>query len=538
MVTKGQIQLPPEGIYDIPTRPSFFKARVVSAAAVMLAGLGAGAAFVMPVVLNNFLGRNAAVEILLRDSGICLVIEVLFRLMGAMGLICAAAGLFSLGRSRISYRILRASLAVVYPLLAVYATAVWKAVFAVLAAAIEIDGSKQDNATILLLWWHVCWPAFATILYVAWLHVMLNSRSVYAAFNGEDGAPLPGDRVLEDLRTHGHDPRARKSIYASVLMHILIIIIIPWLTQFGGCVEPYKVPKGSGNPVVAMVKMVKPKKEKKKKMTLRADSPIIFEIPDLDDTEVDKKMEEQTQLTYKAMPGAKAGKMGAGGGNTGGWPEGCEDYRIRFIRLDHGGAGWDDGMDESDADINFLRAFANVTPFKKIASKGESHKIGLLAKYPRDGFPPFVFLTGNGHMGSVSSSDSKALREYCLGGGMLIADAGSAQFHDSFMHFIRQCFPDKPLIDIADDDMIYQLPYQFVDGAPAFWHHAGRRALGMKDKGRWIVFYHPGDMNDAWKSPGYTDVTPEMKETAMQLGVNLVYYAFTKWNDAVSKVKK
>jgi hypothetical protein len=106
------------------------------------------------------------------------------------------------------------------------------------------------------------------------------------------------------------------------------------------------------------------------------------------------------------------------------------------------------------------------------------------------------------------------------------------------MHFIRQCFPDKPLIDIADDDMIYQLPYQFVDGAPAFWHHAGRRALGMKDKGRWIVFYHPGDMNDAWKSPGYTDVTPEMKETAMQLGVNLVYYAFTKWNDAVSKVKK
>jgi hypothetical protein len=287
-----------------------------------------------------------------------------------------------------------------------------------------------------------------------------------------------------------------------------------------------------------MVKMVKPKKEKKKKMTLRADSPIIFEIPDLDDTEVDKKMEEQTQLTYKAMPGAKAGKMGAGGGNNGGWPEGCEDYRIRFIRLDHGGAGWDDGMDESDADINFLRAFANVTPFKKISSKGESHKIGLLAKYPRDGFPPFVFITGNGRMGSVSSSDSKALREYCLGGGMLIADAGSVQFHDSFMHFIRQCFPDKPLIDIADDDMIYQLPYQFVDGAPAFWHHAGRRALGMKDKGRWIVFYHPGDMNDAWKSPGYTDVTPEMKETAMQLGVNLVYYAFTKWNDAVSKVKK
>lgn len=538
MGTARQIQVPREGIYEIPTRPSVFKARVVSTAAVMLAGLGAGAAVVMPVVLNRFLGRNAGIEILLRDSGLCLVIEVLFRLMGALGLICAVAGLFSLARSRISYRLLRASLAVAYPLLAGYVIAVWEAVFAILAAGVEIDGSKQDNATALLLWWRVCWPALATVLYVAWLHVMLNSRSVYAAFTGEDGAPLPGDRVLEDLRTHGHDPRGRKSIYASVLVHLLVIIIVPWLMQFGGCVESYKVPKGSGNPVVAMVKMVKPKKEKKKRMTLRVDSPIIFEIPDLDETEVDKVMEEQTQLTYKAMPGAKVGKMGAGGGTTGGWPEGSEDYRIRFIRLDHGGAGWDDGMDDSNADINFLRAFANVTPFKKISSKSESHKIGLLAKYPKDGFPPFVYMTGNAGMGSVSGADQKALREYCLGGGMLIADAGSPRFHDSFTHFIRLCFPDKPLVDIPDDDMIYQMPYQFPDGAPSFWHHGGRRALGIKDKGRWIVFYHPGDMNDAWKSPGYTDVTPEMKEAAMQLGVNLVYYSFTKWNDAVSKARK
>jgi hypothetical protein len=48
--------------------------------------------------------------------------------------------------------------------------------------------------------------------------------------------------------------------------------------------------------------------------------------------------------------------------------------------------------------------------------------------------------------------------------------------------------------------MIYQLPYGFPDGAPAFWHHGGRRAKGIKHEGRWVVFYHPGDMNDAWKS--------------------------------------
>ena len=52
------------------------------------------------------------------------------------------------------------------------------------------------------------------------------------------------------------------------------------------------------------------------------------------------------------------------------------------------------------------------------------------------------------------------------------------------------------------------------------------------------MFYHPGDMNDAWKSQGYTDVTPEMRQAAMNLGVNIVYYAFNAWDDAVAKARK
>ena len=121
---------------------------------------------------------------------------------------------------------------------------------------------------------------------------------------------------------------------------------------------------------------------------------------------------------------------------------------------------------------------------------------------------------------------------------MLIADAGSASFHRSFVHFIKQVFPDKPLVDIADDDVLYLQPTSFPNGAPAFWAHGGRRALGIKHEGRWVVFYHPGDMNDAWKSSAYTDVTPEMRDAAMNLGINLVAYSFNQWNDAVAKLRK
>jgi hypothetical protein len=538
MTKQQQIELPMEELREIPVRPSVKAARIVSSAMLLLLVLGSGVVLWVPQALTDLLRRNGGVDALVRANGLDITLYVMLQLMGVAGVVCGVSGLVSLWRSRLTYSLLRASLAVSFPLLAGYVMLVWYAVFMVLEAGLEVDGVKLDKVTTVLWWWSACWPALALILYAAWLHVMLLRRSVVAAFTRLEGGVLQGDRILEDFRTHGSDPRYRKSLYFSVMTHFLIIIVIPALMQLGGCVEAYKVPKGSGNPVVAMVKMTKPQKKKKKSMTLRPNSAIIFEVPDLDNTEVDQVMDEQTQVQYQALANAKAGKMGKGGGSQGGWPEGMDDYKIRFIRLDHGGAGWDDGMDDSGSDINFLRAFSQNTGFKNIASKSESHAVRLLAKYPKAGFPPFVYMTGNGQMGNVSTADQKILREYCLKGGMLIADAGSAAFHNSFTHFIRQVFPDKPLIDIADDDILYQLPYGFPNGAPAFWHHGGRRALGIKNEGRWVVFYHPGDMNDAWKSQGYTDVTPEMRDAAMQLGINLVYYAFNQWNDAVAKIKK
>lgn len=538
-MSKKQTTVPAERIDEIPVGASPFKARVVSVAAIMLAGLGAAAWAFLPGAMDAYLVANGELMAFLGKSGVVLALRLIFMMFGVVGAVCALSGFISLIRKPATYRLLRAALLVVYPLVFAYVVVVWMSLFAVLAEDIEIDGSKQDRATILLFWWDACWPALAAAGYVAWLHVMMFSRSVYAAFNARDGEPMSGDRTLEDLRTHGKDPHSRRSMYGSVITHILILIVVPALMKMGGCVENYRVPKGTGEPVVAMVKMVKPKKKKKKRLSLRPNSAIIFEVPDLDDTEVDQQMEEQSQVTYVASANAKAGKMGKGGPGKGGWPAGMDKYKIRFIRLDHGGAGWDDGMDsKSGADINFLRAFAQATGFKKIASKGESHSIRLLKKYAKDGFPPFVYMTGNGHMGRVSSADIKILREYCLNGGMLIGDAGSPHFHNSFVHFMRQVFPDKPLIDIADDDMLYQLPYGFPEGAPAFWHHGGRRALGVKHEGRWCVFYHPGDMNDAWKSAAYTDVTPKMRDAAMHLGVNIVYYAFNQWDDAVSKARK
>ncbi len=525
------------GIDEIPTQPAPNQAMAVSFAAVILGCAAAGLGYLLPGLLAKFLETNAPVEIYLKDGPYAQLLGYAFTTLVVVGLAWAVAGLVSLLRNTATLQLLRVATIMVAPAAIGFVVLVWLTLFSLHNAGILINGAEQDRATIILLWWDICWPALNVLLAAMLVQVVLWRRSVVSAFTKQDGTALRGDVLLEDWRTHGKDPRARKSFYGSFVTHFVIIILIPFLLQIDGCVEAYRVPQGSGEPAVAEVKVVKKKKEKKK-LTLRPNSAIIFDIPDLDDTEVDKMMEEMTQARYEASVNAKAGKLGKGGGKKGGWPEGMEDYKIRFIRLNHGGEGWDDGMNQTDADINFLHAFAKATGFDKIANKGESHSIALLDKYPEDGFPPFVYLTGNGGMGRVSSKEIEILREYCLGGGMLIADAGSAIFDRSFKEFIGKVFPDKPLLDIADDDMIYQLPYGFPNGAPAFWAHGGTRARGIKHEGRWIVFYHPGDMNDAWKSPGYSDVTPEMRDAATQLGINLVYYAFNQWNDAVTQKRK
>jgi hypothetical protein len=402
---------------------------------------------------------------------------------------------------------------------------------------LEINGQFPDAVTVFYWRWDFLWPAALVTLAAAALYVFAWRRATINLYTGaSDPAPAPGDLVVENIRTHGEDPQYRKSWLSSVGLHVTVLIIIPFLLGLIGCVQRYRIPKGSGDPVVALVQIVQPRKEKKKTYILRPNSAIYFHVPDLDDSEIIKQVEQMTQLTYKADPNARAGRMGRGGGKTGGWPEGMDKAVVRFIRLEYNGRGWDDGMDPvTRADINFLQEFHRLTGFK-VASKGESHPIRLLRRYEKGYAPPFVYMTGDQSI-SVSEAEIKILREYLLDGGMLFADCGSISWDRSFRAFAARLFPGEALRVIADDDPIFQVPYTFPNGAPPLWHHGGTRALGIKHKGRWVVFYHPGDINDAWKER-HSGMDPELARGGFQMGVNIVYYAFTHYLEETAKYRK
>ncbi len=370
----------------------------------------------------------------------------------------------------------------------------------------------------------ILWLPFMLLSLLAILLLLLRGvRNFYAAEAGTK--VLLGDKILANLQSHGKDPSFRTSFYWAVTLHCLAIAL-PLLVARGCLMEAYAVPRGTGQQIIHKVVIKRIKKKKKKKLVLNLNSPILYYVPDLDDSKIVQELDQETMDTYQATS-LKSG-LGKGGAGKGGWPHGMENARVRFIRLKYNGGDWDQDMGKG-ADYNFLIKFSQLTGFK-VAAKTEAIHVYQLRRFPKHRGPPFVFLTG-GKKGSinVSSKEIRTLRWYCLEeGGMIFADNGGGSFNHHFRSLMRRTFPDLEWVDIANDDIIFRRPFPFPHGAPRFWHHSGDRALGLKHNGRWIVFYHQGDVNDAWKT-GHSGATEYVADQAYRLGVNIVNYAFNQY---------
>ena len=330
-----------------------------------------------------------------------------------------------------------------------------------------------------------------------------------------------GGEVVENLRTGGRDPRWRSSLYWTFTI-FLLVLILPYLSFWFGWEEPYNLPQGGGEMVQQQVVQVKQQKKKKKKLMVNPFSPYILERMNIDDVKTMEELEQESRDTYVATASRGGGK----GKGTGGWPNGVGKSPIRFIRLKYRGGDWDQDMGKG-ADYNLLIKFHEWTGMR-IAKDTEFREIERLKFFPKKKAPPFVFMTGMGGI-SLSDKEVKILRDYCLvEGGMLFIDNGGGNFDGAVKNMLRRVFPGKPIVDIPNDDSIYQRPYVFPDGAPPFWHHGGYRALGVRDEGRWVVFYHPGDVNDAWKDD-HSGASSEVADQAYKLGVNVMFYAFNQY---------
>ena len=440
--------------------------------------------------------------------------------IGAAAL-CVLAAFAAMIRIRLSFRILQVAWAASFAVgFMIFRWTVRAADILNLADHKAFDAGMRDNL----------WTAsfLVGLLVLVWALVLLvalvscAARRRYGVRKEPFGRDVGGE-IIVSFKTGGKDPRWRSSLYWAVTI-FLVALFLPYLIVLWGWEEPYGLPQGSGQMVQQqVVKVKKEKKKKKKKLMVNPFSPYILERMDIDDVKTLDELEKESRDTYVATANQALGKGGPG---NGGWPQGMAKSAIRFIRLKYRGGDWDQDMGKG-ADYNLLIKFHEWTGMK-IAKETEAREIERLKFFPKKLAPPFVFLTGMGGM-SVSDREVKVLRDYCLiEGGMLFIDNGGGNFDSSVRNLLRRVFPGRSLIDISNDDPIYQMPYVFPDGAPPFWHHAGMRAMGIRDEGRWVVFYHPGDVNDAWKDD-HSGASDEVADQAYKLGVNIMFYAFNQY---------
>ncbi|QDU92952.1 hypothetical protein Pla8534_07250 [Lignipirellula cremea] len=315
--------------------------------------------------------------------------------------------------------------------------------------------------------------------------------------------------------------KLNQSLASLVSYTIAFSLMFLILTNLRGCQEIYELPSGGGE-AKPLVQQVKIKKVIRKKFVVNPYSAIKFEERVIDD--VNLQLNELTEHTYTIGQGEGAG-AGFGSGTPGG--------QVRFIRLEYSGGDWDQDFGVG-GDLNVLHEYA-IRTGHKTAKRTESRRISDLESF-RTG-PAMVYITGQKNI-SLSNNEVKALRKFLLDRhGMIFADnGGSRHFHNQFLAMMNRVIPEVQPVAVPLDDTIHRVPFS-IPFLPYVAPHGGKDALGWYKDGRWICYYHPGDIGDAW-SDGHAGVKAEVWEGCYQLGINVIFYAhaeFDKWTRAQQK---
>lgn len=140
---------------------------------------------------------------------------------------------------------------------------------------------------------------------------------------------------------------------------------------------------------------------------------------------------------------------------------------------------------------------------------------------------PFVHMTGHGNV-IFSDQDASNLRTYLISGGFLHIDDNYGM--DPFVRpALKKVFPELQWVELPFDHEIYRHPFSFKNGLPKIHKHDDKPAqgFGLFWEGRLVVYYsYESDLGDGWEDPEVHNDPPELRRAALQMGANLVSYAF------------
>lgn len=140
---------------------------------------------------------------------------------------------------------------------------------------------------------------------------------------------------------------------------------------------------------------------------------------------------------------------------------------------------------------------------------------------------PFVHMTGHGNF-TFTSDEAENMRIYLLGGGFLHIDDNFGL--DPFVRpTMKKVFPELEFVEIPFSHPVYRQKYTFNNGLPKIHEHDGKapQGFGLIFEGRLVCYYsYECDLGDGWEDPDVHNDPPQARLNALQMGANLVQYAF------------
>jgi hypothetical protein len=140
---------------------------------------------------------------------------------------------------------------------------------------------------------------------------------------------------------------------------------------------------------------------------------------------------------------------------------------------------------------------------------------------------PLLHMTGHGNV-LFTDNDVENMRNYLISGGFLHIDDnyGMAEY---LPKELKKIFPEQELTELAATHPIFSSAYRFPKGLPKIHEHDGKRpqALGLFYEDRLVVlFTTESDLGDGWEDPEVHGDPESVREKALQMGANIVKYAF------------
>lgn len=196
--------------------------------------------------------------------------------------------------------------------------------------------------------------------------------------------------------------------------------------------------------------------------------------------------------------------------------------KLTITRLKYGGGG--DWYNDPEAVPNLARelnhrAGIGTNEHQRVITLTDDHLFSS----------PILFITGHGEI-KWNDTEIRRLRTYLTHGGFLYADDDYGM-DKAFRREMNRVFPKKEFVELPFSHPIYHIIYDFPSGLPKHHEHDDKppQGFGLFHDGRLVVFYtYETNISDGWADPETHNDPPAKRETAFQMGVNIIAFALSQ----------